>query len=38
MSKYNDQFRTLMLEIRSVISGIDLLLDYLYSLKPAVQT
>ena len=38
VSKYNDQFRTLMLEVRTVMSGQDLLLAYLRGLKPAVQT
>ena len=38
MSKYNDQFRTLMLVVRSVMSGLDFLLAYLRGLKPAVQT
>ena len=38
VSKYNDQFRKLMLEVRFVMSCQDLLLAYVHSLKPAMQT
>ena len=38
VSKYNDQFRTLMLEMRSVMLGKALLVTYLRGLKPKMQT
>ena len=38
VSKYNDQSGTLMLEVRSVMSGHVFLLAYLHDLKPAMQT
>ena len=38
VSKYNDQFKTLMLVVRSVMSGLDLLLASLHVFKLAIYT
>ena len=35
--KYNEEFRSLMLEVRHVMSAQDILMAYLRGLKPQVQ-
>ena len=37
VSKYNDEFQSLMMEVRQVISSVDMLLAYLRGLKPSIQ-
>ena len=37
MSKYNDEFPSLMMEVRQVMSSADMLLAYLRGLKPSIQ-
>ena len=37
MSKYNDEFQSLMMEVRQVMSSADMLLAYLRGLKPSIQ-
>ena len=37
VSKYNDEFWSLMMEVRQVMSSADMLLAYLRGLKPSIQ-
>ena len=37
MSKYIDEFRSLMMEVRQVMLSADMLLAYLRGLKPSIQ-
>ena len=37
VSKYNDEFRSLMMKVRQVMSSADMLLAYLRGLKPSIQ-
>ena len=37
VSKYNDKFQSLMMEVRQVMLSADMLLAYLRGLKPSIQ-
>ena len=37
VSKYNNEFQSLMMEVRQVMSSADMLLAYLRGLKPSIQ-